>query len=234
MSNDPIISVIMPVFNGGEHLNKAIESILGQTFENFEFIIINDGSTDETAELIKGYVSSDSRIIFIDQDNIGLTKSLNKAIKVSKGNYVARMDADDVSELNRFEVQLEWMKGGKYDLCCSRTYLLDSNRISPGLSYYIPKRIQMFFRNPFIHGTFLIKKEALDVVGLYDEKFVYSQDYKLVCEFYRNNLKIKYIKQHLYCTNTPPGSIGVSKLVEQNYFASCVKKLCRALIFRRY
>ncbi len=234
MSNDPIISVIMPVFNGGEHLNKAIESILGQTFENFEFIIINDGSTDETAELIKGYVSSDSRIIFIDQDNIGLTKSLNKAIKVSKGNYIARMDADDVSALNRFEVQMEWMEGGKYDLCCSRTYLLDSNRISPGLSYYIPKRIQMFFRNPFIHGTFLIKKEALYAVGLYDEKFVYSQDYKLICDFYRNNLKIKYIKQPLYYTNKLPSSIGISKFTEQSYFASCVKKLCRALIFRRY
>jgi len=232
MNNDPIISVIMPVFNGGDLLNKAIESILGQTFENFEFIIINDGSTDETAEVVRGYASSDSRIIFIDQDNIGLTKSLNKAIKTSKGNYIARMDADDVSALNRFETQMEWMKGGKYDLCCSRTYLLNSNRISPGLSYYMPKRIQMFFRNPFIHGTFLIKRKALDIVGLYDEDFIYSQDYKLICDFYRNNLKIKYIKQPLYYTNTPPGSIGVSKKVEQNYFAERVKILCRSLIFR--
>ena len=232
MINEPIISVIMPVFNGGDLLNKAIESILGQTFENFEFIIINDGSTDETAEVVRGYASSDSRIIFIDQDNIGLTKSLNKAIKTSKGNYIARMDADDVSALNRFETQMEWMKGGKYDLCCSRTYLLNSNRISPGLSYYMPKRIQMFFRNPFIHGTFLIKRKALDIVGLYDEDFIYSQDYKLICDFYRNNLKIKYIKQPLYFTNTPPGSIGVSKKVEQNYFAERVKILCRSLIFR--
>ena len=232
MNNDPIISVIMPVFNGGDLLNKAIESILGQTFENFEFIIINDGSTDETAEVVRGYASSDSRIIFIDQDNIGLTKSLNKAIKTSKGNYIARMDADDVSALNRFETQMEWMKGGKYDLCCSRTYLLNSNRISPGLSYYMPKRIQMFFRNPFIHGTFLIKRKTLDIVGLYDEDFIYSQDYKLICDFYRNNLKIKYIKQPLYFTNTPPGSIGVSKKVEQNYFAERVKILCRSLIFR--
>jgi|APSaa5957512535_1039671.scaffolds.fasta_scaffold06402_5 glycosyltransferase involved in cell wall biosynthesis len=232
MNNDPIISVIMPVFNGGDLLNKAIESILGQTFENFEFIIINDGSTDETAEVVRGYASSDSRIIFIDQDNIGLTKSLNKAIKTSKGNYIARIDADDVSALNRFETQMEWMKGGKYDLCCSRTYLLNSNRISPGLSYYMPKRIQMFFRNPFIHGTFLIKRKALDIVGLYDEDFIYSQDYKLICDFYRNNLKIKYIKQPLYYTNTPPGSIGVSKKVEQNYFAERVKILCRSLIFR--
>ena len=232
MNNDPIISVIMPVFNGGDLLNKAIESILGQTFENFELIIINDGSTDETAEGVRGYASSDSRIIFIDQDNIGLTKSLNKAIKTSKGNYIARIDADDVSALNRFETQMEWMKGGKYDLCCSRTYLLNSNRISPGLSYYMPKRIQMFFRNPFIHGTFLIKRKALDIVGLYDEDFIYSQDYKLICDFYRNNLKIKYIKQPLYYTNTPPGSIGVSKKVEQNYFAERVKILCRSLIFR--
>ena len=232
MINEPIISVIMPVFNGGDLLNKAIEPILGQTFENFEFIIINDGSTDETAEVVRGYASSDSRIIFIDQDNIGLTKSLNKAIKTSKGNYIARIDADDVSALNRFETQMEWMKGGKYDLCCSRTYLLNSNRISPGLSYYMPKRIQMFFRNPFIHGTFLIKRKALDIVGLYDEDFIYSQDYKLICDFYRNNLKIKYIKQPLYYTNTPPGSIGVSKKVEQNYFAERVKILCRSLIFR--
>jgi len=234
MNSGPIISVIMPVFNGGGYLEKAIESILKQTFKNFEFIIINDGSIDKSSEVIRKYASLDSRIIFIDQDNIGLTKSLNKAIRISNGKYIARMDADDISALDRLEVQLKWMKNGKFDLCCSRTYLLDSNRVSPGLSYFIPKKIQMIFRNPFIHGSFLIKKEALYTVGLYDEKFVYSQDYKLVCDFYRNNLNIKYIKQALYFTNKPPGSIGISKSSEQNYFASSVKKLCMKIIFRWY
>ncbi len=103
---DPKISVVMAVYNGESYLSQAIESILKQTYQDFEFIIINDGSKDHTWEIIQHYKSQDSRIISIFQENIGLTKSLNKGIQVAKGQYIVRQDADDISYLNRLNLQL--------------------------------------------------------------------------------------------------------------------------------
>ena len=107
MKLDPDISVIMSVYNAEETVNYAIESILEQSFKNFEFIIINDGSTDKSETIIRNYV--DKRIKFISQSNVGLTKSLNKAIKISNGKYIARQDADEVSHYKRLEIQYNFL-----------------------------------------------------------------------------------------------------------------------------
>ena len=111
----PTISVIMPVFNGEQFLSKAIESILNQTFSDFELIIINDGSTDNTKKIIEKYKAIDKRIIVKNQNNKGLTKSLNIAISITKGEYIARHDADDISLPHRFEKQIFWLKNKKYE-----------------------------------------------------------------------------------------------------------------------
>ena len=95
MIPDPTISVVMSVFNGEKHLRQAIDSILDQTCSDFEFIIIDDGSTDHSAGIIKSY--QDQRIILLQQANKGLSNALNKGISVAKGKYFARMDADDIS-----------------------------------------------------------------------------------------------------------------------------------------
>jgi glycosyltransferase involved in cell wall biosynthesis len=100
----PEISVIMPVYNGGTFLNDAIDSILDQTFQDFEFIIINDGSTDKTEEIILSY--TDPRIIYVkNPSNLRLIKTLNLGVKLAKGKYIARMDADDISLPTRLEMQ---------------------------------------------------------------------------------------------------------------------------------
>jgi glycosyltransferase involved in cell wall biosynthesis len=100
----PKVSVVMSVYNGEKYLCEAIDSILNQTFENFEFLIVNDGSTDRTLEILQSY--RDPRIKVINNErNIGLTASLNKGLKIAKGEYVARMDADDVSFPHRLEQQ---------------------------------------------------------------------------------------------------------------------------------
>ena len=104
-----LISVIMSNYNTPEeYLREAIESILNQTYKNFEFIIIDDCSTDNSLEIIKSY--NDERIVLIEnEENIGLTKSINKGLAVAKGEYIARMDADDVSLPQRFEKQINYM-----------------------------------------------------------------------------------------------------------------------------
>ena len=102
----PRVSVIMSVYNGERYLWEAVESILGQTFTDFEFIIIDDGSTDQTAKILRAI--GDERVrIFFNEKNIGLAGSLNRGLGLARGEYVARMDADDISLPARLEKQVE-------------------------------------------------------------------------------------------------------------------------------
>lgn len=96
MINNPTISVVISVYNGEKYLSEAIESVLNQTYKDFEFIIINDGSTDNSLEIIKKYQNQDERIVLISRENKGLVSSLNEGIEKAKGKYIARMDADDI------------------------------------------------------------------------------------------------------------------------------------------
>ena len=108
MKNDPKISVVMAVYNGEKYLREAIDSILNQTFKDFEFIIVNDGSTDRTREILESFI--DPRIVLIHQEHMGLTKSLNRGIALAKGKYIARQDADDISMAERLEKQFNFLE----------------------------------------------------------------------------------------------------------------------------
>lgn len=129
-----LISVVMPVYNGEKYLNEAIDSVLNQTFKDFEFIIINDGSTDKTEEIIKGY--SDKRIKYIKQENTGIGGALRKGCNIASGKYIARMDADDVCLPNRFKVQFDFLEKNKYTVLVSSSVLyIDENSRVFGRSY---------------------------------------------------------------------------------------------------
>lgn len=223
----PMVSVVMSVYNGGKYLNNAIDSILEQSYSDFEFIIINDGSTDSSWDVIQEYANKDSRIVPITQENIGLTKSLNIGIQISKGKYIARQDADDASKLDRFERQLPWLEKHGYDLCCSRTWLASKNRVSPRLLYYLPKRWMLQYHNPYIHGTYLIRKSFLEMIGGYDERFYYAQDYKLIIDLHKKRAKVRYLKEPLYITNSPAASVTLKhrdKQIEMEKKIRCLAK----------
>ena len=149
---NPLVSVVMSVFNGGIFLKESIESIINQSFKDLEFIIINDGSTDDSEIIIKEFAKLDSRIIQLNQKNMGLTRSLNRGIKVASGKYIARQDADDISMPNRFNKQLFWLEKKGYEFCCSRALLMESRKTIPRFSYYFPNKFVALFKNPFIHG----------------------------------------------------------------------------------
>lgn len=214
----------MSVFNGENYVAGAIESILTQTHENLEFIIIDDGSYDNTNKIIKFYKSKDQRIKFFKQKNIGLTKSLNKAIKLSKGEYIARQDADDLSAPNRLEKQLNLLVEKNYSFCCSRSWSMELNRITPRFGYYFPKKLLCKFYNPFIHGTFMFTKSDFEAVGCYDENFYYAQDFKLVKDIFKNNYKIFYIKDPIYISRRPPESISVKHRLHQKKLLDRLRK----------
>jgi glycosyltransferase involved in cell wall biosynthesis len=218
------ISVILSVFNGEKHIANAIESVLNQSFEDFEFLILDDASTDNTYNIIKSYQNIDKRIELLkNNSNIGLTKSLNTLISKSKYEYIARQDADDLSLVERFSSQLTVINSGDYDAVTTRAIIKGENTYTPNYSYYLPRRFVMKIKNPFIHGSLMIKKTVLYDLGKYNEKFYYAQDYKLMSDLVKKNYKTKIIKEPLYVLNQK-NNISTNFKNSQEYFANCVKK----------
>ena len=210
----PLISIIMSVYNAEIYLDRSIESILDQTYKNIEFIIVNDGSTDKSLEIINKYILRDSRIVLIDHHNIGLTKSLNKAINLASGEYIARQDADDESIINRLEKQLYLLEQYETDFVVSRVF--KNNRICPRAFILIFNKEEVFKAgNIFIHGTFFGKKEVFKNI-LYDERYIYAQDFKFIIDCFRRNIKIGYIKESLYILNDIKTNISNTKKHEQD------------------
>lgn len=218
------ISVIMSTYNEEERVSKAIESIVDQNFKNFEFLILDDKSTDNTYDILKSYSKKDSRIkVFKNDNNIGLTKSLNLLISKSKGKYIARQDADDISLNNRLLKQFILLENSKYIGCSTRANIKNLNKQIPGLSFYLPIRLLIKIKNPIIHGTLMIEKKSLNNIGNYDENFYYAQDYKLITNLLEKHLKFKRINSALYILNMK-NNISSNYAKEQKYFADCVRK----------
>lgn len=182
---EPVISVIMPVFNCAQFLDLAIESILSQTFTDFEFIIINDGSTDDTEKVIQKY--SDPRIRYVrNASNQGLVYSLNKGIDLARGEFVARMDGDDISTPDRFELQTEYLRLHPDVTLLSTTVLLidesgkpsgvwqhDSAKISAGeIRSFLP------FNNCIAHPSIMAPRFVLNRYRYRPEQSQ-SEDYDL-------------------------------------------------------
>ena len=221
--NVPKISVLMACYNASNTLGESIESILNQTLRNFEFLIIDDGSKDDTYKKLQDYKNIDSRIkIFKNIKNIGLTKSLNILINETTAPIIARQDADDISMKNRLEKQFSSLILNKYDVCTTRAKIKNSNRTIPKYSYFFPKKLIIRYKNPFIHGSLMIKKDALESIGGYDERFYYSQDYELFYKLVMNNFNFKKIYEPLYVLNIEENISSIFKN-EQKYYSDCVK-----------
>ena len=212
----PKVSVIMSVYNGEKHLREAIDSILNQTLKDFEFIIVNDGSTDRTSEILQSY--HDSRIkITSNKENIGLTKSLNKALKLAKGEYIARQDADDISLPERLEREVSFLDKNKdVGLLGSSWHTINTDGKKTGISKSTSGRHAVHF---MCHGTTLIRKNCLEEIGLYREIFGYAQDYDLWLRI-ADKFEVRNISKPLYKLRVYRNSISLSKKLQQDLYAS--------------
>jgi glycosyltransferase involved in cell wall biosynthesis len=178
------VSVVMSVFNGARYLGEAIDSVLSQTFRDFEFIIVNDASTDDSAGIIQRY--DDPRIRRMDNNkNMGLTRSLNRGLSMAVGEYVARMDADDVSLPNRFEVQVIFLDSNReVGALGTGVRLIDElggehETIMFPSEHGFLRWLMCFLFNPIPHSSAMIRRRHLEQVGGYKEEFMCSQDYDL-------------------------------------------------------
>lgn len=182
--SSPLISVIMSVYNGEKYLSEAIESILVQTYKNFEFIIINDGSKDKSLEVINYYLEQDNRIVVISRENKGLIDSLNEGIKKAKGKYIVRMDADDISLPTRFEEQVKFMEGNP-DIGISGSAVIRFGENIKTVTWKLLKnneaiKSELLFSSIFAHPSVIMNKKMIFKYNLfYDNQFLHAEDFEL-------------------------------------------------------
>lgn len=180
----PKVSVIMPVYNGDKYIKEAIDSILAQTFTDFELIIINDGSTDQSVRIIESY--TDARIKLVQNDkNMGLSITRNKGLRLAQGEYIANLDCDDVTYPTRLEKQVDFLdRNTDYGLIGSYIETVDKNgQIIENSTWSFPASAQeiptiLFFANYFAQSATMIRKSALPTT-LYREDLPPAEDYDL-------------------------------------------------------
>ena len=185
MSLNPEVSVVMSAFNSEEFISDSINSILNQEFKDFEFIIVNDGSTDNTLSIINKYQKIDNRIKVINQKNCGLTRSLNNAVSVANSNFIARIDADDISLPSRLSTQLKYLKSNSnLGFVFSSFNLIDKSgkkiqkKIISTNSYQVRSNLLNGINN-IAHSSVMFRKDLFFEVGKYRNRFKKSQDIDL-------------------------------------------------------
>lgn len=218
--SEPKISVVMPAYNAEKYIAEAINSILSQTFTDFEFIIINDASIDSTKEIIESF--QDSRIILINnKQNQGVANSLNIGISAARGKYIARMDADDISLPKRFQTQFDFMEQNpNIDICgtWSKTF---GDYVTSWETYQKHDDIRdaSFFFCPMIHPTIMFRK---DLSLQYSLDFPRAEDYDIWCKKI-NELNFANIPEILLLYRTHYCQIGAAHQSEQKLNAKDIR-----------
>ena len=210
------VSVILPAYNAEKYIDEAIKSILLQSFTDYEFIIINDGSTDNTLKIIESFQSQDKRIKVINRENKGLVYSLNEGISVAKGEYIARMDADDISEIARLEEQVALLDSGA-DICGCHYEEIDDNGSVISIKK-VPLNSSAIIlclgrTVPFAHGSVMFKKAKFQKYGLRYGMTTYSkaEDYALWCEMYNKSFVFKNVDSFLFKYRNIEGTLTSNK-----------------------
>jgi len=218
LNSKPLISVIMAVYNAQDHLHQSIESILNQSFKDFELIIINDGSTDESLKIINQFKKKDNRIKIINQKNFGLTKSLNIGANMAQGEYILRQDADDYSVQDRFQKQIDYLKKNNLVALGSNCINLYNNNAKTIWGHFNDQEIKkiIYLRPPFAHGTSIFRRDFFFKAGMYNEKYYTSQDFDLWIKISKYG-KISMLKERLVFRYINKKSISQNKKFRQFY-----------------
>jgi len=228
--NLPAISVIMSIKNDeGDYLSQSIESVLNQSFKKFEFIIILDGSDRGTIKKVEYYKNIDPRLRIFYQENLGLTKSLNIAIRKSRSNLIVRQDYDDVSDLNRLDFLYKYMiKNLDIVLLGSNCIKINNDnkiigKIKVECNYKKLKKKILYF-NPLIHPSVIFRKKILKEFNFYNENYIVSQDYELWSKVSKK-YKIANINKYLLKLRIHKNSVSSSNnfLQRKNSFLINVK-----------
>lgn len=230
MNHTPRISVLMPVFNGEKYLTQAIESILTQSFVDFEFIIIDDGSNDSSLEIVQKYSAEDDRIrVVVNEKNLGLANTLNKGIGLAKGEYIARMDADDISFPERFEHQVAFLDENNYiDVLGAQVIAIDTENREKWTSSYplTPGMVRwgLIFGCQLIHPVVMMRSRLFAKGDVKYGPEIASEDFSLWARL-SDTKKFANLSQTLLFYRIHAGSISKQrKQTQQQETISIIKK----------
>ena len=197
------VSIVLSAYNSEKFLERAVHSILDQSLQDFELILMDDGSTDKTRVHIERLATMDMRIIPVfSKENIGLTSNLNKGIKMAKADYIARMDADDIALPSRLQQQCDFLdRNPDIDILGSAAIDIDERgeqlqlRTSPELHNEIIRLLPKV--NPMIHSTVMFRKKSLEQISYYNESYRTTQDYEMWFRAAGHGLKFHNLKDVL-------------------------------------
>lgn len=231
----PVVSVLMPVYKTAPYLREAMDSMLSQTFADFELIVLNDCSPDDADEILDAY--DDPRIVrYKGEKNVGLSNVLNTGIEMAKGKYIARMDSDDISLPNRLQVQVDYLEAhAEIDLVSVGMQLFGAkNEVWIRESHPEKVKINAMFHSPVLHASSMWRKEAFERLGLrFSQEMVPAEDYDLWTRALLNGLKLVNLPEVLYnyrihdaqSTSQTEKSAKMCRVVQMNYLKEALPSL---------
>lgn len=221
----PLISVILPVFNAENYIGQAVESILQQTLTDFELIVIDDGSTDNSLKVIEKYAEIDPRIKIVSRENRGLVASLNEGIVLARGTWVARMDQDDISLPQRFACQLQRLKDTNVDICGSAIRCFGKHKYKR--SYPVTQKAieaLILFESPFAHPTVMMRRTFI-VENLYSEHYTNAEDYELWHRACGMGIRMTNVPDVLLLYRTHDHQVSVTRNSSQRSTSQLIRKM---------
>ena len=227
VSDPPDISVVMPAYNAGRYVAAAVESILKQVFSSFEFIIINDGSTDDTSEVLQGF--SDPRIRLVERENRGFARTLNEAIDMARGRYIARMDADDISLPERLKWQYEFMErnpgvdilGGQADIINENGDRYDTTRM-PTSWMNISRFIE--YACPLCHPAYFVRRPVYETLKGY-RHMPPVEDYDFLFRALEHGYVMQNLSQKVLCHRKASAGMSAENIQRTLYATRQVQRM---------
>lgn len=217
----PLVSVLMPVNIAGRYFNDAVDSILSQTLNDFELLIIEDNADEQTKLILDNLTDSRVRVV-LNKNYSGITGALNTGLEEARGEYIARMDADDICIPDRLQVQLDWLESNECDLCGGGLQCVSSGYIK-GKVFSYPSEAQdisfaLMFGTAFAHATILVKRSVI-LQFRYDEVYPYAQDYDLWIRMEQGGVKMTNVPRILYFYRIHSAQVSHAKNLKQQQFA---------------
>lgn len=217
----PAVSVVMSVYNAGRFVAAAVDSILAQTLGDFEFIIVDDGSTDRSRRILQGYAAADARVRLVSRPNTGLTRALNEGLALARGTYVARMDADDVAVPHRFARQVEYLGANPACVCVGSRVMLTDPYGSPvaesghKLTHAeIDQELLTGSGWAMVHPAVMMRRSAVLAVGGYHEQWKHCEDHDLFLRLAEIG-RVANLPEVLLWYRRHPASINATRSTEQ-------------------
>ena len=231
----PLISVLLPVYNGKVYLAEAIESILAQSFVNFELIMIDDGSIDGSQEILRDFELRDNRVRVIVRENRGLATTLNDLIDVAQGTWVARMDQDDIALPHRFESQLQWLEQTGADICGSwvRFFGSEGQRVWKCYQTDQAVKMDMLFRSPLAHPSVMMKTNIAKQFR-YRKEFEKAEDLDLWVRFAVSGLKMTNVPEVLLLYRLHSSQTSVVSTIRQQELTMQLQRTYWAFVMKQF